>query len=303
MDSFLSKEDELSDTLNQLSDPKETIRSQAALSLGWIGNEQVVDPLINALKNDPSPKVRANAAMSLGQINSDKAKLPLIESLEDTDPFVRGIVIYSVGLMKIAEAYDSLIEILEIDLDKEARMAAAEALAQLGEEKAIKHLILAFALENEDAVKREIRAAIDYLANKFNVANIEEQIKLEEKKQITLEIREQEKKRNEILESIKKGEIEKQRKEIINNISEELPKMLEYAIHNEEISFDILCDRFGCDDFTFELALTQLLDKRIINIKINPATRSFTVFKPHSDLSEDAQEKLKLIRRKFGINW
>ncbi|NHJ46777.1 MAG: hypothetical protein FK733_03215 [Asgard group archaeon] len=300
---YLSKESEIQEALDQLSDPKETVRSQAALSLGWIGDEEVIDPLVNALKSDSSPKVRANAAMSLGQINDERAKEPLIASLSDRDPFVRGIVIYSIGLMKITEALQPLIDVLTIDMDKEARMAAAESLAQIGEKDAIESLIRAYVSESEADVKNEIKASLTHLTQAHGITNLEERLKIEEKNQIKLEIREQEKKRNEILESISKGEMEAQRREIIANINEELPKMLEYAIHNEDISFDPLCQRFGCDDFTLEFALTQLIDDKKINIKVNSSTRNLTVFKPNVELSTEAQEKLKLMRRKFGINW
>ncbi len=299
----MSKESEIEEALKQLEDPKEVVRSQAALSLGWIGDDNVIDPLISVLENDTSSKVRANAAMSLGQLNNEKAINPLISALEDNDAFVRGIVIYSLGLMKSKEALGSLINVLEKDIDKEARMAAAESIAQLGEQQSIEFLIKAYSTEPEIDVKNEIKASINRLANMFNINNIEEKIKQEMDKQRSFSLRKEEEIKKELLTVLKNNDLEKRRKLIISNISEELPKMLEYAIHNEQIPFDPLCNRFNCDDFTLELALTKLLENRVIDIKINASNRNITVFKPKADLSIEAQEKLKLIRKKFGINW
>ncbi|NHK30024.1 MAG: hypothetical protein FK730_01645 [Asgard group archaeon] len=303
MDYWLSKESEIKEALDQLRDQKEATRSQAALSLGWIGDDNVIDPLVNALETDNSSKVRANAAMSLGQLNNEKAINPLITALSDKDAFVRGIVIYSLGLMKAKEALGSLINVLEKDEDKEARMAAAESLAQLGEKQSIEFLIKAYVAEPEEAVKNEINASINRLATLFEINNIDEQIKQEVDKHRSVSIRKEEDIKKELLSVLESNDLERRRKLIVNTISEELPKLLEYAIHNEQISFDPLCNRFNCDDFTLELAITKLLESKMIDVKVNASNRFITVFKPKADLSVEAQEKLKLIRKKFGINW
>jgi HEAT repeat protein len=303
MDYCLSKESEIKEALDQLKDQKEATRSQAALSLGWIGDDNVIDPLVNALETDKSSKVRANAAMSLGQLNNIKAINPLITALNDKDAFVRGIVIYSLGLMKATEALGSLINVLEKDEDKEARMAAAESLAQLGDKQSIEFLIKAYAVESEEAVKNEIKASINRLATLFEISDIDVQIKKEVDKHRSVTIRKEEDIKKELLSVLESNDLERRRKLIVNTISDELPKLLEYAIHNEQISFDPLCNRFNCDDFTLELAVTKLLDKKIIDVKVNASNRSITVYKPKADLSVEAQEKLKLIRKKFGINW
>ena len=182
-------------------------------------------------------------------------------------------------------------------------MAAAESLAQLGEKKSIEFLIKAYVVESEEAVKNEIKASINRLATLFEISDIDEKIKQEADKHRSISIRKEEDIKKELLSVLESNDLERRRRLIINNISEELPKLLEYAIHNEQISFDPLCNRFNCDDFTLEFALTQLIENQIITAKVNASDRSFTVFKPHAELSEDAQMKLKLIRKKFGIDW
>ena len=299
----MSQKEELQEAIKQLKDSDEKIRSQAALTLGWAGEGDVINPLIEVLKNDISPKVRANAAMSLGQLNNENAIQSLISALSDTDAFVRGMIVYSLGLLKAKEALNSLIMILETDPDKEARMAAADSLSQIGDEKAIKHLVNAYVNDPEDSVKAESRDSLNRLGKQFNITEIDVLIQNEMEKRQKAQISSAQVVRDQFLDDMQKNEMEKQRKEIITIISEELPKLLEYAIHNEVIPFDSICARFNCDDFTLEFALTKLIESNSINVKVNASEKSFTVLKPQAELSEDAQMKLKLIRKKFGIDW
>lgn len=300
---FLSQEKEIQEAIKQLKDSDEKIRSQAALSLGWAGDGEVILPLIDVLINDSSPKVRANAAMSLGQLSNEDAIQPLIEALRDTDTFVRGMVIYSLGLLKAKEALNPLIMILETDPEKEARMAAADSLSQIGDEKAIKYLINAYVSDPENAVKAEAKDSLDRLGKHLNITGLDILIQKEMESRQLAQINSAQVKRDQFLDDMQKKEMEKQRKEIIVIISEELPKLLEYAIHNEVIPFASICSRFNCDEFTLEFALTQLIENEIINVRVNGPEKSFTVLKPRAELSEDAQMKLKLIRKKFGIDW
>ncbi|NPE07991.1 MAG: hypothetical protein GNW80_06900 [Asgard group archaeon] len=299
----MSQKEEIQEAIKQLKDSDEKIRSQAALSLGWVGEGDVINPLIEVLKNDISPKVRANAAMSLGQLNNENAIQSLISALSDTDAFVRGMIVYSLGLLKAKEALNSLIMILETDPDKEARMAAADSLAQIGDEKAIKHLVKAYVHDSEDSVKAESKDSLNRLGAQLNITEIDVLIQNEMDKRQQSQISSAQVVRDQFLDDMQKKEMEKQRKEIITIISEELPKLLEYAIHNEVIPFGSICTRFNCDDFTLEFALTKLIESKTINAKVNAAEKSFTVLKPQAELSEDAQMKLKLIRKKFGIDW
>ena len=299
----MSTENEIKELLQQLQSDDDKIRSQAALSLGWIGDEKVVTPLILSLQNDTSSKVRANAAMSLGQLNDNRAKQPLIQALKDKDSFVRGMIIYSLGLMKADSAVDALIVVLESDSDKEARMAAADSLAQLENIKAIHPLVKALVNDESKAVRNEAKNSLDRLSIITSFHDLDKLIleEVQHKKESGTETKIE--KRQQFLDDMQQKEIDKRRKEIISIIEEELPKMLEYAIHNEEIPFDKICNKFDCDDFTLEFAITKLTDNKKINAKVNPGRRSFIVMKPNAELSEEAQMKLKLIRKKYGIDW
>ena len=213
----MSQKEEIQEAIEQLKDSDEKIRSQAALSLGWVGEGEVLNPLIEVLKNDSSPKVRANAAMSLGQLNNEDAIQSLISALSDTDAFVRGMIIYSLGLLKAKEALNQLIMILETDPDKEARMAAADSLAQIGDEKALKHLVKAYVYDPEDAVKAESRDSLNRLGAKLNITEIDVLIQNEMEQRQKEQISSAQVKRDTFLDDMQKKETERQRKEIIRN--------------------------------------------------------------------------------------
>ena len=293
---------EIEKTLLQLEDFDDDIRSQAALSLGWVGEASVVNPLIYVLLNDDSPKVRANAAMALGQLGYEEAIDSLIKSLKDEDHNVRGMSVYSLGMMKTEAAFDSLVDILKNDPDRETRIAAADSLVQIGDEKAIRPLIYAFINDHNKDVKREAKESFEKLAHIHGINNVELLIKQEEAEKIKREIALHEQERERILTSLEKKEIERKRSEKIATLVLELPPQIDYAIHNESISYELICGKFDCDDITLELALSEI-PKEHFEIQIDSIHRKFTVLKPQAALSEEAEEKIKLLRKRFGKIW
>ena len=300
----MANNNEIKETLLQLQDEDENIRSQAALSLGWVGESEVVDPLIKALLNDESSKVRANAAMSLGQLGYEEAVDSLIKSMKDEDHSVRGMSVYSLGLMKAKSALIPLIEVLKTDPDREARIAAADTLAQIGEEEAIQPLVYFFINDHNKDVRSEAKDSFEKLAKIHGINNkaIELLIKKEEAEKIKREIKIHQKEREKIISSMQDKEIERKRSEKIATIVLELPSQLDYAIHNEEISYEVICNQFDCDDITLELALNQM-PKVHFEIEIDSINRKFRVLKPQAELSDEAKLKIKLLRKKFGITW
>lgn len=294
--------EEIEEALLQLQDSDENIRSQAALSLGWMGEEEVTNPLIHVLLNDKSAKVRSNAAMSLGQLGFEEAIDPLIKSLKDEDYNVRGMSIYSLGLMKATSALNALIEVLKNDPDREARIAAAESLAQLGKEEAIQPLVFTFVNEENKDVRREAKESFEKLTKLHNTKGIELLIKVEEAEKTKREIAFHQKERAKIIDGLQNKEIEKKRSEKIATLVLELPQQLDFAIHNEEISYEAICEAFECDDITLELALNQI-PKKHFNIEIDSINRHFKVIKPQAELSDEAKLKIKLLRKKFDISW
>lgn len=73
-----------------------TVRVSAAFALGSLGNEEAVEPLIQAL-NDTDPNVRAEAAIDLGDIGDKRAVEPLIRALKDDNSRVRDYASQGLG--------------------------------------------------------------------------------------------------------------------------------------------------------------------------------------------------------------
>lgn len=71
-------------------EPDERIRSEIALTLGYMGSQEAIWPLLNALSGDPSPQVRWRAALTLSRVgNSSLIQEQLEQNLAtEQDPKV-----------------------------------------------------------------------------------------------------------------------------------------------------------------------------------------------------------------------
>jgi HEAT repeat protein len=89
-----------------------------------------VGGLIRALQ-DRDIAVRAEAASSLGQLGDQKAVVPLISSLQnDSDPYVRSLAAKALGQLGEPRARDALMACIANDT-LEVSLAASEAQFQL----------------------------------------------------------------------------------------------------------------------------------------------------------------------------
>lgn len=76
------------------------VRAEAALALGYAGDEQVIAPLVEALRRDASADVRVAAARALGFIGEPPATAPLREAAaEDPDARVRQAAVQALTLI------------------------------------------------------------------------------------------------------------------------------------------------------------------------------------------------------------
>jgi HEAT repeat protein len=74
-----------------LKDSEWSVRYHAALSLGDIGDEEAVIPLIKAL-NDPREDVRRGVVESLGRLGDKRAVPALERQRKNDDPLVTGAI-------------------------------------------------------------------------------------------------------------------------------------------------------------------------------------------------------------------
>ncbi|WP_276281531.1 HEAT repeat domain-containing protein [Halorussus caseinilyticus] len=69
----IGSEEATQDVADQLASDESSIRSQAARSLGLIGDTRAIDPLADLLEDDEADEVRASAAWALNQIGTERA--------------------------------------------------------------------------------------------------------------------------------------------------------------------------------------------------------------------------------------
>lgn len=167
--------------IQALKDLKSDVRSQAALSLGILGDKRAIDsliamfsnpneayisaralariksrrvvkPLIAGLKSD-NRAIRLSAAEVLGEIGDQRAVDPLIESLNDENNSVRNSAAVSLGKLKDKRAIKPLLAILR-DTDEQAQNNTTSALGELSDEEVQASAIIALGnLRNKKVIR------------------------------------------------------------------------------------------------------------------------------------------------------
>ena len=117
--------DEIDIQIDLLQDPDWAIRREAITTLGEMGDERCVEPLVRALR-DGDWQVREVAIEALGDVGSPAVE-PLIRLLRDWD--IRKYAIAALGKIRDERVLDPLISQLRND---EVSEDATEALATLG---------------------------------------------------------------------------------------------------------------------------------------------------------------------------
>ncbi|MEG4070545.1 HEAT repeat domain-containing protein, partial [Microcoleus sp. Pol11C2] len=163
------------------SDPENSVRSSAAISLGGMGHIRAVPVLIEALSKD-NLVVRSSAAYALGRLQDRSAISELIRSLQDEDYVceaairslrildaveslpalrkllqrkaikVRGEVIFSLGFLRNSKDLPNLQKALK-DKEFSIRLYAAYSLSELNNRKGIPILEEALKNGNKDTRK------------------------------------------------------------------------------------------------------------------------------------------------------
>ena len=129
-------------------------RYRVVIPLGWIGSEDEVPALIQALQNEDKD-VRVNAIVTLGQIESEDVVPVLIDALQDQDGWVRVNAAWTLGQRgeSASKAVPILIKALR-DQDEWVRYHAAMALGEIGESASKAVPALVNALQDQDKYVR-----------------------------------------------------------------------------------------------------------------------------------------------------
>ena len=165
----------------RLSDEEATVRRDAAVALGQLGDERAIEPLKATLRDrdeavrrkaisalgriwmlpqlvrlgDDGATERKDAAAALGQLGNVRAVEPLITALRDSSAIVRLAATQALGQLGNVRAVEPLIAVLD-DSDRQVQQGAVEALQCLAS-SAIPRLITA--LQDSDYWFRRRRVA------------------------------------------------------------------------------------------------------------------------------------------------
>lgn len=137
--------DEIDIQIDLLKDPDWTVRREAVVTLGEMGDERCVVPLVNALR-DGDWQVREAVVEALGQVGSPAVEY-LVKMLRDWD--IRKSAIRCLGKIKDERVLDPLLLQLHHD---EFKDDATEALIELGV-PAVERLV--GALKDKDEMVRK----------------------------------------------------------------------------------------------------------------------------------------------------
>lgn len=137
--------DEIDIQIDLLKDPDWTVRREAVVTLGEMGDERCVAPLVHALQ-DGDWQVREAVVEALGQVGSPAVE-HLIKRLRDWD--IRKSAIRALGKIKDERVLDPLMQQLHHD---EFKDDATEALVELGT-PAVERLV--GALKDKDEMVRQ----------------------------------------------------------------------------------------------------------------------------------------------------
>jgi len=160
--------------IDNLTAPEAGLRQMSALALGELGDRTAIPPLRERL-NDPDANVRRCAAVALGDLGEKDVVKQLIEVVKNGENVtiitmpqlsscycLKSCAASSLVQIDAKEAVGQLIDILK-GTDRDARMAAAYALGNLGDRQALEQLKKALADENGKWTRNAIQEAIQNL--------------------------------------------------------------------------------------------------------------------------------------------
>ncbi|HEY3412344.1 MAG TPA: MFS transporter [Armatimonadota bacterium] len=147
-----------------LDDPVLAVRRQAALALGEMEDTRAIEPLLAAL-NNPGAGIRVQAVVSLGKLGDDRAAIAIIRAMEEDgghDSAFTQAAAQAIAKLGTSQAAETLLEIAE-EPEHPARAAAIQSLGELGDESMAEPLT-EMLRSNEALEPQEVSALGDALA-------------------------------------------------------------------------------------------------------------------------------------------
>lgn len=142
--------------IKQLKSKEASIRALSARVLGKFAEKKAVKPLLAILKKgDKEPDlVLAEASLALGTLGASSATAILVGQLEHPNSKVRGYSISALGEMKSKEAVEPLVKLV-LDPEQDNRTMMIQALANIGDAKAVPALKIILDEVREDMARRD----------------------------------------------------------------------------------------------------------------------------------------------------
>ncbi len=143
--------------IRTLGDHCSRVRLSAASALGKLGDLRAVQPVVSTL-GDSDVGVKKSCCNALGMFGDIRSIEPLVNALSDTDEGVRVPAACALAGFHDARAFDLLVRCLRESKDEYQRGSAAEALAKLGDHRAIDPLVKLLADDKEYVRKNAVTA-------------------------------------------------------------------------------------------------------------------------------------------------
>ena len=152
--------------LSRLRENNPRMREVAALGLGLVEGREVVEPLIQSLR-DAEVGVRANSAWALGRTEDGRALRPILGMLGDRSDVVRQAAVYAAGRFDDStSSIAALTRVLREDDAANVRRAAAWALGQLEESAAVDALTGTLGRERDARVREMVVWALGQIEDR-----------------------------------------------------------------------------------------------------------------------------------------
>lgn len=147
------------------------IKEGVCKTLGKIGNTKAIAVLVKSL-DDEHESVRYQATIALGQIGDANAVPSLLEVLKrKDDPLVRSEAAKALGIIGDPSSLKILLTLLRKDENRFIRYHAVTSLGRIGDKKAIKNLQKIFKESKDDRLKLRTLEALEAIekANKKQI--------------------------------------------------------------------------------------------------------------------------------------
>src|SRR5688572_29563593 len=143
---------------------RDGVSRSAARELGRIRDERAIAPLIGLLGEASINQAAAEALLAFG----DKAVEPLMEMLKTGNGDARQAAAFALGELRDKRAVEQLILVVQTDDVYAVRTAAVTALGQIKDSRAI--WVLVATLRMRDETTPELQAALEQLRNATTLA-------------------------------------------------------------------------------------------------------------------------------------